>query len=475
MSVDSVRVCGVSICNFKNVLNGELSFENPRKDYSASVLGLYGQNGSGKTALIDSFALLKLALCSRPIPAKYVNYINVDSEICAMAFDFSIIKNQKEFKAKYSFSLKSVSDVLETNLDLPSVSNMKKRICIFNEVLKCSSYSAEEQGRLITLIDSDSDEVFDPKPRKEFLVGNEKGVNTDLLVAKKFCSSLSRSFVFSRELLEAIKNRMSKTDGLEELGFYYGIIQRLVNFGNNELFVINTSNSGLISLNLLPFVFKYSDANTNALGTITLSLVKPETINEKDKQLITKVIGSMDVVLKQIIPGLSIKVKDLGKQVMQNGEVGNRIQFMSVRDGKVIPLEYESEGIKKIISILQLLIVVYNQSSITVAIDELDSGVFEYLLGELIRIISENGRGQLIFTSHNLRPLETLDRGFVAFTTMNPNNRYVRMTGVKNNNNLRDFYYRDIMLGGQREELYEPTSNSEIALSFREAGEECGS
>ena len=74
---------------------------------------------------------------------------------------------------------------------------------------------------------------------------------------------------------------------------------------------------------------------------------------------------------------------------------------------------------------MQLLIVVYNQPSITVAIDELDAGIFEYLLGELLRIISEKGKGQLIFASHNLRPLETIDRGFVAFTTVNPENRYI--------------------------------------------------
>ena len=77
----------------------------------------------------------------------------------------------------------------------------------------------------------------------------------------------------------------------------------------------------------------------------------------------------------------------------------------------------------------------------------------------------------MIFTSHNLRPLETIDRGFVAFTTMNPKNRYIRMTNVKNNNNLRDFYYRDITLGEQSEVVYDPTNNYEIALAFQEAGE----
>ena len=148
---------------------------------------------------------------------------------------------------------------------------------------------------------------------------------------------------------------------------------------------------------------------------------------------------------------------------------------MSLKNSRVVPLQYESEGIKKIISVMNLLIGVYNQSSLTVAIDELDSGVFEYLLGELLHIIAEKGKGQLVFTSHNLRPLETLDRGFIAFTTTNPENRYIRLTNVKPNNNLRDFYYRDIMLGEQSEPVYEPTNNYDIALAFREAGDTVGS
>ena len=161
--------------------------------------------------------------------------------------------------------------------------------------------------------------------------------------------------------------------------------------------------------------------------------------------------------------------------MLKDGKVGKQIQLMSLKNSKEIPFRYESEGIKKIVSILQLLIVVYNNPSITVAIDELDGGVFEYLLGELLNIISEKGEGQLIFTSHNLRPLETIDKGFIAFTTTNPDKRYIRMTNVKGTNNLRDFYYRDIVLGEQNEQVYNATNNYEIALAFREAGEAFGS
>ena len=44
------------------------------------------------------------------------------------------------------------------------------------------------------------------------------------------------------------------------------------------------------------------------------------------------------------------------------------------------------------------------------------------------------------------------------------------MSNVKASNNLRDFYYRDIILGEQSEPVYEPTNNSKIAVAFREAG-----
>ena len=53
--------------------------------------------------------------------------------------------------------------------------------------------------------------------------------------------------------------------------------------------------------------------------------------------------------------------------------------------------------------------------------------------------------------------------------------RYIRLTTVKGTNNLRDFYYRDIVLGEQSEQVYSPTNNFEIALAFREAGEAFGS
>lgn len=476
----NVRITNVSIKNFKNVRGGEISFINNRKNFKASVLGLYGQNGSGKTALVDALELLKNALCEFEIPDRFADYINVDSDRSEIEYSFDVDMDGKVYPVVYQLTL--MRDAVQNSMNPEGVSegreNYKARLS--NEVLRCQTKTASGKLRMGRLIDTESNAAFGPKSRYDLLVGGNKEVLTDLLVSKKLAQKTAKSFLFSKDLLNAIRQRykvQSKNDELnaKETLHYLTLIEALVEYGNEELFVINTENSGLISLNAQPLVFKIMGKESGNLGTIAVPIEEPSVIPEDMFRVTEAVIGNMNIVLEKIVPGLTIAVKDLGSQLMQNGSVGKRIELISKKNSKEIPLKYESEGIKKIVSILQLLVVVYNQKSITVVIDELDSGVFEYLLGELLRIISEKGKGQLIFTSHNLRPLETIDRGFVAFTTTNPDNRYIRLSNVKENNNLRDFYYRDIMLGEHDDAVYDLTNNAEIALAFREAGESIGS
>ena len=467
-----IRLTKITVHNFKNVINGELSFENNRKNYNASLLGLYGQNGSGKTALIDVIELLQHALCGRPIPDYFADYINNESSNATITYEFILETMHGILPATYQLTIESILKNAEQNTG--QTTDVNRKVAVTHETLKCPILT-DKQIKKGKLIDTEIQPVFGPKPKRIMLVGNNKETLTDLLVAKKLANASSRSFIFSVELLKVIRENASREEAhSSELHYYTDIIEALVNYGNHGLFVINTSNSGLISLNAQPFVFKYHEKSLGAIGTMMLPLDAPQVIDKTQKSVVEKIINNMNIVLTQIIPGLTIKVKNLGTEILENGDIGYRIQLMSSRNNREIALKYESEGIKKIVSILQLLIVIYNQPSTTLAVDELDSGVFEYLLGELLRIISEKGKGQLIFTSHNLRPLETLDRGFVAFTTTNPNNRYVRMVNVKDNNNLRDLYYRDIMLGEHNDELYETTNNSEIAFAFREAGEFSG-
>jgi len=465
MNTSIIRIENIEIENFKNVKYGSICLENQRKNYKASILGLYGQNGSGKTALIDSLSLLKHLLMGQPVPSKFAECINVDADKATFSFLFKIICNNNdsihnEYKVKYKFSIRKDIDENVSNLE----QNKKFKVTIFNELLAASIKNTELKTRFTTLIDTDSLKVFKPVSKYKELIGSNKNLETNLLVSKKITEKTSRSFIFSKELLTAIQSHCSQVD-------YLNIYKALVKYGNFELFIIDTAASGLISINAgLPFAFTYEEKGQKSVGTFTLQLNGVSVIPKDALEIVKKSVASMNFVLKEIVPKLVIDVKKLGTQIQENGIETCIIQLLSLKNNKVIPLQYESDGIKKIISILNLLINVYNKPSITVAIDELDAGIFEYLLGELLRIIAEKGKGQLIFTSHDLRPLETLDRGFIAFTTTNPEHRYIRLTNVKTNNNLRDFYYRDIILGEQNEPVYEPTNNSDIALAFKEAG-----
>ena len=100
----------------------------------------------------------------------------------------------------------------------------------------------------------------------------------------------------------------------------------------------------------------------------------------------------------------------------------------------------------------------------------MDAGVFEYMLGELLDIFHQGAKGQMIFTSHNLRALEMLNVENIVFSTANEMKRYVHMANVRETNNFRNAYIRAITLGGQSEKLYSETDSLKIARAFRKAG-----
>lgn len=454
-----VRITNITLENFKNVKYGNLSLENRKKSYQSCIVGLYGQNGSGKTALIDAIELLRYVLCGRSVPKKFAELINIEADFATITYEFRVDTSNGFQTVSYKFEVNCSPDDEESNIH--TIPSYGKKVTIQNEVLKCHMVNSTK-NRIGRIIDTNCKEAFAPSSKMLLLIGEHHSMN--MLVAKQMALKTSRSFIFSREFLAALNNHI-KSEENAEATFYASLIESLVYFGNFCLFTVTTFNTGLIALNAQPFIFRQKDE----IRTLMLPIEAPIAINHAEKELAEQVIGCVNIVLKQIVPDLTIGIKLLGTQAANDGDIEDIIQLMS-RDNR-IPLKNESEGIKKIISVLNLLIAVYNQSSITVAIDELDTGIFEYLLGELLRIISEKGKGQLIFTSHNLRPLETLDKGFIVFTTTNPNNRYTRITNIKDNNNLRDVYYKNIMLGEHSEELYKPTNNAEIAFAFREAGE----
>lgn len=466
-----VRLQSIALDGFKNVSHGSAEIENA-EDSSAGILALYGQNGSGKTALIESVDLLKHCLTDQKLGKRFGTYIAYGADSARAEYRFCISNSRITSRVVYQVTIAVRVDGADGISDERGDS---ASVYISREVLKVS---VGEASRLRTVIDTGEGEAFGPKTMLKNIVGESRSHLLDLAVAKRVAQRESRSFIFSQEFLRFCSDKLragspnATADNSNLTPAYLRLIQMLAFYGRDGLFVVDTSSADAIGLGALSIFFRTEEDNGRRMsGMVLVPMDGPTNISESQLHVIEKVISSLNIVLKQLVPGLEMAVRDYGKVTLDDGSEGRRIQLLSKRGEIRLPFGCESEGVRKIASILQILTLMYNEPSVLVAIDELDSGIFEYLLGELLHIVSEGGKGQLIFTSHNLRPLETLDRHFIAFTSTDPKNRYVRMRGIKNSNNLRSLYFRSIMLGDSAAELYSPTSDAEIAYALRQAGD----
>lgn len=449
---NNIRIIEMSLHDFMNVEEGTVKFSCSRSDGrnfgSADILGLYGQNGSGKTAFIHALSVIKKCMMGMKLGPETSAYIRNGAESLRIHIGFSARVEERIIDLFYDVAIHRVNDENQAGAQISS------------EVLSIR----DSGGRKHVLLSCDDEAVL--RPKKIFTNFSRKN-NTDLHVKRGIVRSQGRSFIFSRELYDFLKS-IGDSESVQQIFFSRDILKK---FAREYLYVIGVKDIGVINLSIaMPFYFHIQDEGIHSFGAIPIRINGPASIRARDFRLAERFIDDMNSVLKYLIPGLQLQLKNIGDELNENGEQMKRVELLSIRNNKAIPLKYESEGIKKILSILHVFIGAFNDSSMTVVIDEFDAGVFEYLLGELLELFAESGKGQLIFTSHNLRPLEVLNKDFIVFTTTNPKDRYVRLKNVKSNNNLRDFYYHTILLGGQDEYLYNETNQYELSYAIRKVG-----
>lgn len=468
-----IKLKSMELENFKNVKYGKIEFKEEKSKKSgdlagsiAHILGIYGQNGSGKTSVINGLYLLKMVASGRSLSPNFCNFISYDDNYAALTFEFRIIDEREVYKVFYKFYMRKT--YRSGNFEDYGFSEKKDiTVEIFKEKLTYSKFEDNQWKKSITIVDynmDDDDYTFRPiKNYKEVANSTEKKVGFG--IAKGLSQENSTSFIFSPKTFTLLIKSFSKTN-VENAR----ILAFLRNFIIFNVFVIQNEELGDISSNRsMPLTFMLGSGKINMRGNIGLNLFDLSVIEIDQLEQVKKILTQINVVLNTLIPKLKIEIKNYGKETLENSREAFKVELLTVRDNRKIPLRYESDGIKKIISILSVLIGMYNNENILVAIDELDAGIFEYLLGEILEILSKSAKGQLIFTSHNLRALEKLHKDLVVFTTTNENNRYISLNNSKITTNLRDFYYRGIMLGGQREELYDETNKYEINYAFRKA------
>ena len=162
-----VRIKNIEISNFKNTKRGYVDLENKKSQFRSSLLALYGQNGSGKTSLINALELLKNILTGQNIDISFLDNINVDSESLSikLTFDVKDVEQKKLYNLFYEVNLtRQEEETTENILNGGSLRTIIKPL-ICNEKL---SYSYSDQDgnkkKKTLLVDTSSDkDILLPK------------------------------------------------------------------------------------------------------------------------------------------------------------------------------------------------------------------------------------------------------------------------------------------------------------------------
>ena len=301
-----VRVAAVTINQFKSVVHGEIRLADAESGYDASILGLYGQNGSGKTALIQALGVLRQVLIGEPLPEKLWECINVGAETAHLTYELQLSREGDDGRipvATVWYELQLGRRTVRSSAVAVALNDaVKTQTVIRSERL---SFSKAPDGAalgfrkvVVMMTSEDNDSLpFLPKERK---LADREG----------------RSYLFSEVLSRVLSETFDKEkpDG----GFkrwLNSVLRRLRRYGQEELFIIEAAQTGFVNLNALPLRINGPDVR----GVVFLPLDQVTQMREESVQQVSEVIESLNIVLQKIVPGLTVRLRVLGKDFDEIG------------------------------------------------------------------------------------------------------------------------------------------------------------
>lgn len=406
----------IIISNIRNIKFGEVNFHNEGK--VNSVVGIYGQNASGKSSVIKAIDFIRSVI-------DYRYDVNYEDKLIHLDEKSAYI----DIEVDYDNDIIGYKVFLKIN-DNGKLYFEKEQIIYNGECVFDVNHELEEVN-ISSILNTNSE--------MELSIITEIAFET-----KKSC--LGSKYAYEKLNDSKLVNNIKVIKAIYNLSSKINIIKDHENSSNN------------IDDNLVIF-----DLNEDGIDDLTIDLDNKGLVKKSKFEYFKRQYQKLNQIVSTIVPSLElvIDIEDRSEEYYRLGYYTKRIGVDSL-----IPLSEESYGIKKIISLAFSLIQVMNKKEFILIVDELDAGIFEYLLGQLIEIVDEYAQGQLIFTSHNLRAVEVLGEESVIFTTSNNENSFIKIQKHEKLNNMRDTYYRSILLGGQKENMYNETIDNEILMGM---------
>ena len=416
--------------NFKSLKDIEFNL-NKTKTKTNQFISIYGENGSGKTNIVELFKLLQQSTMSR-------------------ATDIAMNKMPKEFWKIQE----EMSDQLPTEIrQIFQLSfNLKEYRMLDEEEATEIEYGFKINNKDGFYYIKFDDEIIEEK--LYYMAGKQRAylfqINKE---NNKIIKNLNKNIFinekYNEELIDGIDKYWGKYTFLSLLSFE--IIEKNKDYIDNN-----------ISKNIIEVIDKIwlmtVHVDKGALKIIPDGFVKVRKLNNIQKGIVKKdklpEIKKYENVLNIFFTQAYADIKEVKYEINEKEDrIHYELYFNKMIGGQIksIPSRLESDGTRRILN--QFDTIIGSLLGETVILDEIDNGIHDVLMKNIIMSIKDEITGQLIITTHNTLLLEILPKEniYILSTDYNGNKTInsIKEYGIKiqKNNNARDLYFKGVFGG----------------------------
>ncbi|MGL6101134.1 MAG: AAA family ATPase, partial [Fusobacteriaceae bacterium] len=421
----------IRLINFKNIDDSTIIFKN-------NMSGIYGPNGVGKTSIIEAISLVK-DYFSKPIKTDENRN--------------SLFNKKLEKYIKIGETILGVEVILyneDNNIDYTLILELERRdkenfICSREELRYKKANSKALEKNLIKVI-YDTEDIY-PKvmitdfDSKSFISSN---LNDSTLTVRELLINYNNFYSYAfqaKKIKEALAGDFEKAKlkiekdsqlVLNNINILKEILENILTIELKDQLLCKDS----ISIPIKCF-------ENNKVRTILYNEDK-NIYDEDEADLLEKTINEINSIISIIIPNSKLLPNSVNEGINTQRDVRRKsVRLYMIKEGDKIPLANESTGTIKLVSLISILIFCLKNKKATVFIDEFDIHIFEYLLATLLLVIGKHLKGQLVFTAHNLLPMEKLNKESIIIATKNEGEiKYTFIKTSSRTNNVRLKYLK---------------------------------
>ncbi len=375
----------VKMKNFMSFKDVMFDFKNGSKG-TKGFISIYGENGSGKSNFVSSIDLLRKTIDSFQMVGDFENIMEV--------------AKKEDIPRTLLKMLLNSTDILRYIGDC--------------RMMECDEATTVEYGFQIYghqgyYIISFKDRFLYEK--LYYYTGKQRGTLFEINYSgEKIDVSFSNKLFLNRKVEVEIRDEISKYWGKHT---FLGILNRERMEKNEQYIKENYLSYAFDILDMLHQTtihwektsYYGSEVNAGKPRNVLRNLDEGRIKKEKEGLL-----NCSERIIKDFFTQAYADVKDVFyERHLENDEIAYKLYVKKMIGGKIRTIDFarESAGTQHVLDIIRSLFGAF--CGVTVVYDEIDDGIHDLLLKNILESMIDDITGQLIITTHNTYMLETID------------------------------------------------------------------